>query len=236
MKITLIDIGKRFNRDWIFRHIDYEFTDGSSYAIIGSNGSGKSTLLQVIAGAMAASEGKVGFVMTDDRMPTENSESSYSDEKIKTRVGQRPSNNEHRILPTEDFFTQVSIATPYMELIEEMSLTEFLDFHKTFKPFLPGWDIKKIMEEIGLQKSAHKHIRYYSSGMKQRVKLAQAFFSHTAVLLLDEPCTNLDEEGIALYHRLIQQFTKERIVIVSSNDVQEYGFCDQRINIMEYKK
>ena len=72
--------------------------------------------------------------------------------------------------------------------------------------------------------------------MKQRVKLAQAFFSHTAVLLLDEPCTNLDEEGIALYHRLIQQFTKERIVIVSSNDVQEYGFCDQRINIMEYKK
>ncbi|MBS1668785.1 MAG: ATP-binding cassette domain-containing protein [Bacteroidetes bacterium] len=215
MKITLIDVGKRFNRDWIFRHINYEFTDGNSYAIIGSNGSGKSTLLQVIAGAMAESEGKVSF------------QSSVSSQQPSTLDSQ---------LPTEDFYTQVSIAAPYMELIEEMSLSEFLDFHQIFKPFLPGMNTAKAIEELGLGKSAAKHIRYYSSGMKQRVKLAQAFFSNTPVLLLDEPCTNLDQEGIDLYHRLIKEYCVNRTVIVSSNDEQEYGFCEKRVNIMEYKK
>jgi len=215
MKITLIDVGKRFNRDWIFRHINYEFTDGNSYAIIGSNGSGKSTLLQVIAGAIAESEGKVSY---------------------QPGVWSRQSSTPDSRLPAEDFYTQVSIAAPYMELIEEMSLSEFLDFHQIFKPFLPGMNTVKAIEELGLGKSAAKHIRYYSSGMKQRVKLAQAFFSNTPVLLLDEPCTNLDQEGIDLYHRLIKQYCAKRTVIVSSNDEQEYGFCDKRVNIMEYKK
>ena len=215
MKITLIDVGKRFNRDWIFRHINFEFTDGNSYAIIGSNGSGKSTLLQVIAGAIAESEGKVSY---------------------QSEVTSQQSSTPDSRLPTEDFYTQVSIAAPYMELIEEMSLSEFLDFHQIFKPFLPGMNTAKAIEELGLGKSAAKHIRYYSSGMKQRVKLAQAFFSNTPVLLLDEPCTNLDQEGIDLYHRLIKKYCANRTVIVSSNDEQEYGFCDKRVNIMEYKK
>ena len=82
---------------------------------------------------------------------------------------------------------------------------------------------------INLEATANKQIRYFSSGMKQRVKLAQAFFSDTPVLLLDEPCTNLDEDGIQLYHRLIEQFTTNRIVIVSSNDTGEYGFCREKI-------
>ena len=56
MKITLIDAGKRFNRDWIFRHLSYEFLPRQHYAITGPNGSGKSTLLQVIAGAIGISE------------------------------------------------------------------------------------------------------------------------------------------------------------------------------------
>ncbi len=214
MKITLTDVGKRFNRDWIFRHIQYEFISGHSYAIIGSNGSGKSTLLQVIAGAIAESEGKVSF-----GLPV----SSFGS----------PGNQQ---VSPENIFQHISIAAPYMELIEEMSLTEFLQFHQVFKPFITGIGTEKIISEIGLEKSAHKHIRYYSSGMKQRVKLAQAIFSDTPVLLLDEPCTNLDEEGIALYHQLIKTYCHGRVVIISSNDVQEYGFCEQRFNIMEYKK
>lgn len=214
MKITLTEVGKRFNRDWIFRHINYEFSNGHSYAIIGSNGSGKSTLLQVIAGAIAESEGKVGFVPSV--------------------IGHRSSYNEP--VSSENFYQHISIAAPYMELIEEMSITEFLQFHQIFKPFISGVDTKKIISEIGLEKSAHKHIRYYSSGMKQRVKLAQAIFSDTPVLLLDEPCTNLDEDGIRLYHQLIKNYCNGRVVIVSSNDVQEYGFCEKKLNIMDYKK
>src|SRR3981189_1242752 len=64
MRITLTDAGKRFNRDWIFRHLDHEFFTGHSYAITGSNGSGKSTLLQAIAGAIDLSEGRIGYETT----------------------------------------------------------------------------------------------------------------------------------------------------------------------------
>jgi len=213
MKITLTDVGKRFNRDWIFRHLNYEFISGNSYAIIGSNGSGKSTLLQVIAGAIAESEGKVSF-----GFPV----SSFGS----------PGNQQ---VSPENFFQYISIAAPYMELIEEMSLAEFLQFHQVFKPFSTGIARERIISEIGLEKSAQKHIRYYSSGMKQRVKLAQAIFSDTPVLLLDEPCTNLDEDGINLYHQLIKSYCRDRVVIVSSNDVQEYGFCEERLNIMSFK-
>jgi ABC-type multidrug transport system ATPase subunit len=86
---------------------------------------------------------------------------------------------------------------------------------------------------VHLNDAAGKQIRYYSSGMKQRVKLAQAFFSDTPVLLLDEPCTNLDEDGIRLYHTLINEYTSNKIVIVSSNDITEYGFCNEQISMRE---
>jgi ABC-type multidrug transport system ATPase subunit len=86
-----------------------------------------------------------------------------------------------------------------------------------------------------LERAAHKQIRYYSSGMKQRVKLAQALFSDVPVVLLDEPCTNLDAEGIELYHKLIEDYTINRLVIVSSNDEQEYKFCKEKISISDFK-
>ena len=88
---------------------------------------------------------------------------------------------------------------------------------------------------LSLEKAANKQIRYYSSGMKQRVKLAQCIFSDTPIVLLDEPCTNLDTEGIELYHRLINEYCKDRLVIVSSNDEVEYRFCEEKISVNDYK-
>jgi ABC-type multidrug transport system ATPase subunit len=120
--------------------------------------------------------------------------------------------------------------------VEEMSLKEFLNFHSGFKPLLPGLTIDNIISIIGLERAANKQIRYYSSGMKQRVKLAQCIFSDVPVILLDEPCTNLDTAGFELYHRLINDHCKDRMVIVSSNDEMEYRFCNERINIVDYKK
>ena len=205
MKISLINTGKRFNRDWIFRNFSYEFTAGSSYAITGPNGSGKSTLLQVIAGALTHSEGEV----------------KYSAGNGST--------------DPDDAYMLVSIAAPYLEVVEEMTVTEFLHFHRQFKPLLSMLSIAEIIGLVGLEKAAHKQIRYYSSGMKQRVKLAQAIFSDTPCVLLDEPCTNLDVAGIDLYHRLVREYCGNRLVIVSSNDVQEYGFCRETIDIMGWK-
>lgn len=212
MQITLTNTGKRYNREWIFRHVEYEFNTGTSYAITGPNGSGKSTLLQVIAGAVLHSEGEIKYKRQEA--------GSGIQDKDDTIAG-------------TDAYKHISIATPYLELIEEMTATELLSFHSTFKAFTLA--IPQMLEAVSLQNAANKQIRYFSSGMKQRLKLAQAFFSDTAVLLLDEPTTNLDADGIELYQQLIKDHTKNRLVIISSNDKQEYDFCERVISIADYK-
>jgi len=213
MKITLTDAGKRFNRDWIFRHLSYEFISGHAYAITGPNGSGKSTLLQVIAGAMATNEGALQYEITDTN-----------------------SNGAAKKIASENCYQYISYTAPYLELTEEMTCAEFLRFHQVFKPFLSSLSVENIIDKVQLRAAAHKQIRYYSSGMKQRVKLAQAIFSDVPVVLLDEPCTNFDVDGILLYQQLIKEYSLGRLIIVSSNDKQEYEFCEEMINVMQFKK
>ena len=118
-----------------------------------------------------------------------------------------------------------------LSAIEEMTAIEFFNYHQQFKKLNPTVGIPAIIDQIGLNKHAHKQIRYFSSGMKQRIKLAQAFFSDTPILLLDEPCTNLDQQGIALYNTLLSEHGKERIIIISSNDQTEYKTCTQVIQL-----
>lgn len=130
----------------------------------------------------------------------------------------------------------ISFCAPYLEVIEELTLVEFLSFHQNFKPFIAPLNVADVIDIVGLKSAAQKQIRNYSSGMKQRVKLAQAILSNTPILLLDEPCTNLDAAGIALYHSLIETYCKARLVIVCSNDEVEYQFCTHRISILDYKK
>ena len=203
MQINLTNTGKRFNREWIFRHFDHEFLSGKRYAITGSNGSGKSTLLQVISGSISHNEGKIEMILKGSPLLEENC------------------------------FQYLSIAAPYLELIEEMTATEFLHFHSSFKPLTHS--LESILAVINLENAAQKQIRYFSSGMKQRLNLAQAFFCSAPILLLDEPTTNLDAEGIALYQQLITEHTDQKLVIISSNDPQEYSFCDEVISIGDFK-
>lgn len=205
MKINLTKLGKRYNTDWIFRHLDFQFEGGKHYAITGPNGSGKSTLLQVISGAVIFNEGSI----------------DYSDNE--------------KAFPAENIFKKISFAAPYLDVIEEMTLTEFYTFHQKMKGWLPEVHTKEIILLSSLENAAHKQIRYFSSGMKQRVKLAQAIFSDTPIVLLDEPLTNLDEEGVSLYHSLIEKYCQNRLLIISSNDKKEYSFCDEVITITRYK-
>jgi ABC-type multidrug transport system ATPase subunit len=205
LQVTLNNVGKRFNREWIFRHCSYQFQPGKKYAITGSNGSGKSTLLQVISGSLTHNEGSIAI-----------------------KDGLQP-------IASELLYSNISIAAPYLELVEEMTAKEMLDFHAQFKPLISSLTKEEMLETVGLKTAVNKQIRYYSSGMKQRLKLAQAFFSNTPVLLLDEPTTNLDTDGTALYHHLIKNYTANKLVIVSSNDKQEYDFCEEVIRIGDYK-
>lgn len=201
MKISVVDAGKRFNREWIFRNLSLELGPNKHYAITGHNGSGKSTLLQCIAGSLYTTEGKIFF---------------YQD---------------GHLLDPEKAYKHLSICAPYMEVIEEMTPTEFLNYHASFKPFIMGWSTTNIIDAIGLTKANKKQIRYFSSGMKQRIKLAQAFFSDTPVLLLDEPCTNLDQQGIDLYTQLMATLCDKRLVLISSNDSTEYASCSETIKM-----
>jgi ABC-type multidrug transport system ATPase subunit len=205
MKINLTNLGKRFNRDWIFRNLNFQFDSNKHYAITGPNGSGKSTLLQIISGSSIFNEGSVNY------------------------------QEQNNPIAPECIFQKISFCAPYLELVEEMTLNEFFSFHHKMKGWLPSIDTKQIVYLLRLEKSSYKQIRYFSSGMKQRVKLAQAIFSNVPTVLLDEPLTNLDDDGILLYHSLIKNYCSNRLVIVSSNDKKEYSFCDEIINIMDYK-
>ncbi len=205
MRIELNHIGRRFNREWIFRNLDYVFEQGVSYAILGANGSGKSTLLQVVAGNLSPSEGKISYLRQEQQL----------DEEL--------------------IYSYLSIASPYLELIEEFTLTELINFHFNFKSYQPDLNTKAVIELLGFEKSKHKAIKYFSSGMKQRTKLALAFCADTPFLLLDEPTANLDNQGIDWYKSFVKHFSSNRLVIICSNQEHEYDFCDQTLNIQDYK-
>ena len=205
MDIKLKQLGKRYKFEWIFRGIDYEFEANKAYAVLGPNGSGKSTLLKVLSGYSTPSNGKVEFLENDKPM-----------DKDKT-------------------YLQLSYAAPYIELIEEYTLSEMLDFHLRFKQFQNNLTTNQLIDRLNFSKSKHKEIKFFSSGMKQRLKLVLAICSQTDLLLLDEPTTNLDAQGVDWYQELINDFASNRLIIVASNVEHDYFFCNQQLNIIDYK-
>jgi len=206
MQIHFTAASKRFNKEWIFSNLNFSFVTGQQYALIGNNGSGKSTLLQIIAGYIGLTKGQVDWV--------DNNGQSIDSSKI---------------------YEHISIAAPYLELVEEFTALEQIAFHQQFKPIQSDLKPIDLLEKIGLSKASDKQIRNFSSGMKQRLKLALAIFDQSPILLLDEPCSNLDQEGIQTYHQLMQAYTMHKLIIVASNDAQEYQFCGQRLSLSDFK-
>lgn len=205
MKITLENIGRRFNRDWIFKGVDYTFVSGKIYAVLGPNGSGKSTLLQVLNGSLSPSAGKINYFF------------------------------EEKSVEIDDVYQHLSLAAPYLELIEEFTLSEMIDFHFKFKPYVTGVNKNEIIALLAMESSKNKLIKYFSSGMKQRLKLAIAFCSDTPMLMLDEPTSNLDAQGVDWYLSLVQKFASNRLTIICSNQLHEYSFRDEELIITDFK-
>jgi len=206
LKIILQDIGRRYNREWIFRHLDYTFSFGNSYAILGPNGSGKSTLLKVLTGSLTPSEGTIQYEWNN------------------------------KAIEIEQSYQYISVAAPYVELIEEFSLNELIDFHFKFKAFRAGYTKELIKSKLQFADTVfQKEIRHFSSGMKQRVKLVLACCSDSKILFLDEPTSNLDKSGEKWYLELVEDTKSDRIVIIGSNQEHEYGFCNEFVEILNYK-
>jgi ABC-type multidrug transport system ATPase subunit len=206
MRIELKDAGRRFNQEWIYRHVSYLFEAPDRYAVLGPNGSGKSTLLSLLLGNLAPSEGEISYTAADG------------------------SN-----IPVDEVYKHLSFAAPYLDLIEEFTLQETIDFHFKFKKVHPNIQQSEILTLLGLKKSQDKPLKYFSSGMKQRTKLILACCSNTPMLCLDEPTSNLDVQGIAWYQQLIEQFADNRLVIVCSNQPNEYLFCNHVLEVTDYK-
>jgi ABC-type multidrug transport system ATPase subunit len=113
-------------------------------------------------------------------------------------------------------------------------LHEFLSFHFKFKNLSAGYTIEKIIDISGLKEAKDKFIKNFSSGMKQRVKLATVFFSESQIILLDEPTTNLDVKGVEWYDEMLKTINN-KMVLIGSNLEREYRQCNTILNISDYK-
>jgi ABC-type multidrug transport system ATPase subunit len=172
---------------------------------MGPNGSGKSTLLQILWGQSLPSSGAVTY--TRDEKP----------------------------LAVEEIFRHISVATPYMDLVDEFTLKEQIEFHFKLKKPKAGLSISEMIERMYLQDAIEKPIGNFSSGMRQRVKLALAFFTESSLIFLDEPGTNLDKHAFQWYRNLLESRDPSSLVIIASNNPDEYPDTAQILNIVDYK-
>ncbi len=205
MKIVAHQLGKRFNREWIVRNFSYQFESQKTYAIVGPNGSGKSTLLQILWGQLPKSSGEISYLV-----------------------------NEHT-LEVEEVFKKISIATPYMDLIDEFTLQEMVAFHFQFKATRNQLTTAEIIELSGLASASKKQLVNFSSGMRQRLKLTLGFYTEADCLFLDEPTTNLDRKSVGWYRENLSLLAGKATVIIASNIDDEYPAEAEKIDVLKFK-
>lgn len=204
MELIIQNISKRFNKVWIFKNVSLSIPEGEIVAITGKNGSGKSTLVSIITGFMLPSLGKIVL------------------------------RNNGAVIEEENIYKQFNVAAPYMELVEEFTLAELIDFHFKFVPIIVQESKESLISYALLEKEKNKQIKYFSSGMKQRLKLALAFFTDRPILIFDEPTVNLDNIGCQWYKTAINEKLKSRTLIISSNTPEEYTFATSHLNISDF--
>ncbi len=137
---------------------------------------------------------------------------------------------------SENIFRYVSWASPHLELIEEFTFEEVLLFHQKFKPWVGNHSPSSLIELSGLKYNRSKALKYYSSGMKQRVKLLLAVMSNNPLVILDEPCSNLDAASIEWYRKLLEAHMGDRLLLIGSNDKETECFsCNNFIDISDFK-
>lgn len=207
MNVHLENIGKRFEREWIFRNVALTFSTNSITGIVGPNGSGKSTLLQCISGFLNTSEGSIHY-----------------------------QNAAGKAISIEQIYRQVSIAAPYLDQEEWLTFREAVKIQAQFKSFRNQLTPEDVIEMSGLQHAANKYIRQFSSGMKQRVRLSLAILAAGELLLLDEPLSNLDSTGTQWFLELLTAESKGRTVIICSNHhSDELALASQNIDLSQFK-
>jgi ABC-2 type transport system ATP-binding protein len=187
--------------------VSKSFDSNTTCAILGGNGSGKSTLLQIISGYLTPGEGEVYWT-----------------------------ENNNRTAP-EEIYKSVSLCTPFLNLYDDFTLLENVEFFLRFKKFRDGITCDSFAEHIELNKHQHKMLRHYSSGMRQRVKLGLAILADTKLLLLDEPTSHLDSNAVQWFQKMLALHASNRSIFVASNSHKEETFlCREEIVIDTFKR
>ncbi len=200
--ITADRVRKDFNRRPIFTGVSFSLRAGDTLAVSGRNGSGKSTLLKIIASLLSPTSGSITL----------------------TAAGVR--------VPDRMMFTQIGMVAPYLHVYEEFSALENLRLIDRIRGgSRTTLEYERLLGMVSLEQRKHDHVRTFSSGMKQRLKYALAWMHRPGLLLLDEPRTNLDAEGIAMMRTLFDQQRATGITIIATNEQDDVDLCAGSISI-----
>lgn len=205
-RLEVEDLGKHFGRRVIFRRLSFELAVGEALAVTGANGSGKSTLVRMLAGVLSASKGELRLRKGEERIAPE----------------QRP--------------LYTGLVAPYLNVYDGLTARENLRFIANARASKEAAGrIGEVLERVGLGTRGDDLVGTYSSGMKQRAKLAAAILMEPPLLLLDEPSSNLDTEGIRVVEAVMARQRERGLLVVATNDADEAAKCDRAIRIEEYK-
>ncbi|MBI5475158.1 MAG: ABC transporter ATP-binding protein [Ignavibacteriales bacterium] len=195
-------LAKTFNRRKIFKDISFELKENSSLAITGKNGSGKSTLLKILSGILSPTRGS-----------------------IEMNIG-------GKIIRHDSYFKKLGLVSPYLQLYDEFTGQENLELFRDIRG-IEATDnyIEDLLKLFKLWERRDDFVRTYSSGMKQRLKYAFALLHNPSILLLDEPRSNLDAEGIETVYKIMEEQKKRGILIVATNDSEDIEHCEQLIDL-----
>ncbi len=204
LRITVKGVTKEFNRRKVFENVNFEISNGHSIAITGPNGSGKSTLVRIVAKVLSPTRGEVRYYLDGV---------DGSDDVVRDAIG---------------------FVSPYLQLYDEFSALEnvmFLNRIRLNSRRLSSADTEKILGKVNLFHRKDDLVRGFSSGMKQRLKYALSLSHSPAVLILDEPTANLDDEGIAVVRQIVREQTERGILILATNSAEEAAWCEREITL-----
>ena len=201
MDLSIQKLSKAFNQKTIFHNLSFEIKGGQRFAITGSNGTGKSTLLKILSGGMLPTSGNV----------------VYSIEGKKVAI--------------ESLYKQVHFVAPYNTVIEELTLSELFKMHRTLGLLKDYSGFNQWFEHLDFVFNPDQQIKLFSSGMKQRVKLGLVMLDDRPLILLDEPTSNLDEQGKAWFYQLLERLQKFQTLVIASNDPVEISYCSDRVKL-----
>lgn len=206
VKLTVKNLTKVFGKLLVFKNLSFELRFSSSLVVTGRNGSGKSTLLKIIAGLLGPTAGDVIYQIDGETV-----------EKI-------------------DWFRYVGFVAPYLQLYDEFTGYENLELSAKMRG-LKNYDrkISEVLNLVGLYTRRNDLVRGYSSGMKQRLKYAFALLHEPPVLILDEPSSNLDSEGVELVWKIAAEQKEKGILIVATNEADEIKMGEEILNLDEIK-